>query len=236
VLSSVVGLMALVLMGAWLSAWIAFGSPRIAYAGFQIALVFFMCVLQGAAPGYDLTIARDRTIGILIGNVVVYLVFTRVWPVSVAARVDTGLAALRQQWQRLTALPDAVTRRAQAASAMAQCGALEQDLALMHYEPSWVRPESQWIAERRSALARLDALEGPMFLLAERRPGDAVIDDWLGRVVGGLPLAPAENGPNAAADDSSRTALVNLGDARLTQLEHAASNDAAKELTSHAPA
>jgi multidrug resistance protein MdtO len=196
-------------------------------------------VLQGAAPGYDLTIARDRTIGILIGNVVVYLVFTRVWPVSVAERVDTGLAALRQQWQRLAALPDAVTRRAQAASAMAQCGALEQDLALMHYEPSWVRPESQWIAERRSALARLDALEGPMFLLAERRPGDAAIDGWLGRVAGGLPLAlaPAETiGPNAAADDSARTALVNLGDARLTQLEHAASNDAAKELTSHAPA
>ncbi|HEX3635685.1 MAG TPA: FUSC family protein [Paraburkholderia sp.] len=239
VLSSVVGLMALVLMGAWLSAWVAFGSPRIAYAGFQIALVFFMCVLQGAAPGYDLTIARDRTIGILIGNVVVYLVFTRVWPVSVAERVDTGLAALRQQWQRLAALPDAVTRRAQAASAMAQCGALEQDLALMHYEPSWVRPESQWIAERRSALARLDALEGPMFLLAERRPGDAAIDGWLGRVAGGLPLAlaPAETiEPNAAADDSARTALVNLGDARLTQLEHAASNDAAKELTSHAPA
>jgi multidrug resistance protein MdtO len=274
VLSSVVGLMALVLVGAWLSAWVAFGSPRIAYAGFQIALVFFMCVLQGAAPGYDLTIARDRTIGILIGNVVVYLVFTRVWPVSVAERVDSGLAALRQQWARLAALPDAVTRRAQAASAMAQCGALEQDLALMHYEPSWVRPDSTWIAERRGALARLDALEGPMFLLAERRPVDAVIDGWLGRVVGGLPpgLAPAENavegnavvgdsdlpavqdsplplkrepalpiapntiGPNAAADDSTRTALINLGDARLIQLEHAASNDAAKDFTRHAPA
>ncbi|MGB8415937.1 FUSC family protein, partial [Paraburkholderia sp.] len=106
-LTSVVGLMALVLIGAWLSAWIAFGSPRIAYVGFQIALVFFMCVLQGAAPGYDLTLARDRTIGILIGNVVVYLVFTRVWPVTVAARIDAGLAALRQQWERLAALPDA---------------------------------------------------------------------------------------------------------------------------------
>lgn len=281
-LSSVVGLMTLVLVGAWLSAWVAFGSPRIAYAGFQIALVFFMCVLQGAAPGYDLTIARDRTIGILIGNVVVYLMFTRVWPVSVAERVDSGLAALRQQWARLAALPDAVTRRAHAASAMAQCGALEQDLALMHYEPSWVRPDSPWIAERRGALARLDALEGPMFLLAERRPGDAVIDGWLGRVVGGLPpeLAPAENaaggdavaedadlpvaqdsplpdaqtpplppkrdpalpvgpntiGPNAAADDSARTTLVKLGDARLTQLEHAASPDAAKDFTRHAPA
>lgn len=250
VLTSVAGLMTLVLIGAWLSAWIAFGSPRMAYAGFQIALVFFMCVLQGAAPGYDLTVARDRTIGILIGNVVVYLVFTRVWPVTVAARIDTGLAALRQQWERLAALPDAVTRRAQAASAMAQCGALEQDIALMHYEPSWVRPEAQWIAERRSALAKLDALEGPMFLLAERRPGDAAIEGWLKRAMDGLPMPSAETGaaatplpvaldaalPEAAANDDTRTALLRLGDARLTQLEHAASDDAAKGLATHAPA
>ncbi|MCX4154165.1 MULTISPECIES: FUSC family protein [Paraburkholderia] len=250
VLTSVAGLMTLVLVGAWLSAWIAFGSPRMAYAGFQIALVFFMCVLQGAAPGYDLTVARDRTIGILIGNVVVYLVFTRVWPVTVAARIDTGLAALRQQWERLVALPDAVTRRAQAASAMAQCGALEQDIALMHYEPSWVRPEAQWIAERRSALAKLDALEGPMFLLAERRPGDAAIEGWIKRAMDGLPMPAAETGAKvtplpvapdaalteAAANDDTRTALLRLGDARLTQLEHAASDDAAKGLATHAPA
>ncbi|MFL9944636.1 FUSC family protein [Paraburkholderia agricolaris] len=242
VLTSVAGLMTLVLIGAWLSAWIAFGSPRIAYAGFQIALVFFMCVLQGAAPGYDLTLARDRTIGILIGNVVVYLIFTRVWPVTVAARVDSGLATLRQQWARLAALPDAVTRRAQAASAMAQCGALEQDLALMHYEPSWVRPDAQWIAERRAALARLDALEGPMFLLAERRPGDAMVERWLKRVVdepehdAALPIASSAALPETTADDDTRIALHHLGDARLTQLEHAALNDAAKGLATHAPA
>lgn len=242
VLTSVAGLMMLVLIGAWLSAWIAFGSPRIAYAGFQIALVFFMCVLQGAAPGYDLTLARDRTIGILIGNVVVYLVFTRVWPVTVAARIDSGLATLRQQWARLAALPDAVTRRAQAASAMAQCGALEQDLALMHYEPSWVRPDAQWIAERRAALARLDALEGPMFLLAERRAGDAVVERWLKRVVdepehgAALPIASRAALPETTADDDTRIALHRLGDARLTQLEHAALNDAAKGLATHAPA
>jgi multidrug resistance protein MdtO len=256
VLTSVAGLMALVLFGAWVSAWVAFGSPRIAYAGFQIALVFFMCVLQGAAPGYDLTVARDRTIGILIGNVVVYLVFTRVWPLSVATRVDAALTALRQQWARLATLPDAGARRAQAASAMAQCGALEQDLALMHYEPSWVRPDPQWIAERRSVLAKLSALEAPMFLLAERRPGDTAIDGWLNRLnrlAGGPPQMPAETSaaglvdptmpdtpnptlPDTAADNDTRTALLNLGDARLTQLEHAASNDAAKDLSTHAPA
>jgi multidrug resistance protein MdtO len=256
VLTSFAGLMALVLFGAWVSAWVAFGSPRIAYAGFQIALVFFMCVLQGAAPGYDLTVARDRTIGILIGNIVVYLVFTRVWPVSVATRVDTALSALRRQWARLATLPDAGARRAQAASAMAQCGALEQDLALMHYEPSWVRPDPQWIAERRSVLAKLSALEGPMFLLAERRPGDTAIDGWLKRLnrlagdpsqtltetgAAGLvnptmPDTPNPALPDTAADNDTRTVLLDLGDARLTQLEHAASNNAAKDLTTHAPA
>jgi multidrug resistance protein MdtO len=220
--------------------------------------------LQGAAPSYDLSIARDRTIGIMIGNVVVYLVFTRAWPVTVAARVDAGIAALRQQWQRLASLPDAVARRAQAASAMAQCDALEQDLALVHYEPSWVRPDAQWIAERRSTLARLGALEGPMFLLAERRPGDVAIDDWLKRFMGGLPpetrtgsegvseasggaalsaardpalpVAPHATLPDATTVDDTRTALLRLADARLTQLEHTASNDAAKELSTHAPA
>ncbi|MDI9653996.1 FUSC family protein, partial [Burkholderia cenocepacia] len=93
-LSSIGELMALVFVGAWLSAWVAFGSPRIAYAGFQVAFAFFLCVIQGAGPGFDLTLARDRTIGILLGNVVVYLVFTRIWPVSIGKQIDTALAAL----------------------------------------------------------------------------------------------------------------------------------------------
>ncbi|EGD03102.1 putative fusaric acid resistance protein, partial [Burkholderia sp. TJI49] len=87
-LTSIGQLMMLVFVGAWLSAWVSFGSPRIAYAGFQIAFAFFLCVIQGAGPGFDLTIARDRTIGILLGNVVVYLVFTRIWPVSIGKQID----------------------------------------------------------------------------------------------------------------------------------------------------
>jgi len=115
----------------------------------------------------------------------------------------------------------------------------------MHYEPSWVRPEAQWIAERRGVLARLGALEGPMFLLAERRPGDAEIRGWLKRLTGVPPQTPDESGaaastnpalPNAATDDAARTALLNVGDSRLIQLEHAASNDAAKDITIHASA
>jgi multidrug resistance protein MdtO len=202
-----------------------------------MALVFFMCVIQGPAPAFDLTIARDRTIGILIGNVVVYLIFTRVWPVSVAARVDAGLATLKQQWKKIATLTDTRARRTQAASAMAQCGALEQDLAMMHYEPSWVRPDAQWIAERRNALARLDTLETPMFLLAERQPGDTAIEAWINRLSGetGAPDATPPALP-ADASNNTRAALLNLGNARLIQLEHAARNDAAKGFTTHAAA
>ncbi len=244
-MTSVVGLMGIVFLGALLSAWIAFGSPRISYAGFQIALVFFMCVIQGAGPGFDLTVARDRTIGILIGNVVVYLIFTRVWPVSVAERVDTALSSLQQQWERLAMPGNSATRRAQASSAMAQYGALEQDLALMRYEPSWVRPDPQWLAERRSALARLGALEAPMLLIAERRPGDAAFAGWLSQVTGNPPQQPPKTGaitdrqPLANADaatDETLAALLHLGDTRLAQLQHAAPNMAAKDFTTHAPA
>ncbi|HDR9564563.1 TPA: FUSC family protein, partial [Burkholderia stabilis] len=166
-LSSIGELMALVFAGAWLAAWVAFGSPRIAYAGFQVAFAFFLCVIQGAGPGFDLTLARDRTIGILLGNVVVYLVFTRIWPVSIGKQIDTALAALLDQWRRLAQIAQPAERRALAAEAFARHGAISQELGLIHYEPSWVRPAATWLAARRRALAELGALEGPLFLLAE---------------------------------------------------------------------
>jgi len=252
-LTTIAGLMSVVAIGAWLSAWIAFGSPRIGYAGFQIAFAFFLCVIQGPAPAFDLTIARDRTIGILLGNVVVYLIFTRVWPVSVAAQVDAALAGLRQRWEALTAISPISAmsttglRRAQAAAAMARRGALQNDIALMHYEPSWVRPPVDWAAPRRHALAELQALEGPMVLLAERHPGDAHIDVWLKRLhvdptrgTGAATLhlpQPAADGTGTPPTDEERLSLLMLGDSRLTQLEHAAhDDDVAKERVPHASA
>ncbi|MGN3963158.1 FUSC family protein [Burkholderia gladioli] len=181
-LTSIEQLLALVLVGAWLSAWVAFGSPRIAYAGFQVAFAFFLCVIQGAGPGFDLTLARDRTIGILIGNLVVYLVFTRIWPVSIGKQIDVALAALLGQWRRLATVAQPAERRVLAAEAFARHGAIAQELGLIHYEPSWVRPAAGWLSSRRRTLAELGALETPLFLLAEREPGDAAIGARLARV------------------------------------------------------
>jgi multidrug resistance protein MdtO len=53
-----------------ISAWIGYGSERISYAGWQIGLAFYLVVLQGYGPTSDMYTARDRTIGILFGNIV----------------------------------------------------------------------------------------------------------------------------------------------------------------------
>ncbi|RQS14698.1 FUSC family protein [Burkholderia sp. Bp9002] len=239
-LSSIGQLMALTFAGASAAAWVAFGSPRIAYAGFQIAFAFFLCVLQGASPGFDLTLARDRTIGILLGNVVVYLVFTRVWPVSIGKQVDAALAALLDQWRRLAQVAQPAERRAKAADAFARHRAIAQDLGLIHYEPSWVRPAPAWVATRRRTLAELDALEAPLFLLAERAPGDAAIGERLARV--SHDAGSGDSGSNAdttppaaAAADPARDALLNLIDTRLARIADAARQASPKEPARHAP-
>ncbi|UXU91414.1 FUSC family protein [Burkholderia sp. S-53] len=246
-LSSIGELMALVFAGAWLAAWVAFGSPRIAYAGFQVAFAFFLCVIQGAGPGFDLTLARDRTIGILLGNVVVYLVFTRIWPVSIGKQIDTALAALLDQWRRVAQIAQPAERRALAAEAFARHGAIAQELGLIHYEPSWVRPAATWLAARRRALAELGALEGPLFLLAERAPGDAALGARLARVVdlrddeatprtdAPAPPAPPPNAAAAAPTDPARDALLNLIDTRLAHIADAARQASPKEPVPHAP-
>ncbi|EYS85884.1 fusaric acid resistance protein [Cupriavidus sp. SK-4] len=217
-LTSVGGLMLLVFAGTWISAWVAQGSPRIAYAGFQVAFAFYLCVIQGSGPGFDLTIARDRVIGVVLGNLVVYLVFTRIWPVSIASRIEAALAALVTQWQQLTEARRSDARRSHAAAAMALHGEITQDLILANYEPASVGPGRDWIDDRRRRLAVLDAIAGPVFLLAERFPGDPEIARRLHTLQATdavAPTAQAANGTDDAQADKARHALLAMVDRRL---------------------
>ncbi len=61
-------------------------------------------MLQGYGPTIDMYTARDRTIGILFGNIVVFVIFTTIWPVSVANVVRTHLARALEQLAALVGL------------------------------------------------------------------------------------------------------------------------------------
>jgi multidrug resistance protein MdtO len=79
------------------TAWVAVGKPTVSYIGFQAAFALYLCILQGQEPKFDLTIARDRTIGILFGNLVVYVIFTRLFPVSMLGRLRRDVVSLIDQ-------------------------------------------------------------------------------------------------------------------------------------------
>lgn len=235
-LTTVGELIVLVFAGAWLAAWVSTGGPRISYAGMQIALAFFLCVVQGAAPAFNLLVARDRVIGVLLGNVVVYLVFTRVWPVSIEKRVDVVLSALIAQWRGIALSADAGLRRTLAAGALARYGELRQNLGLVHHEPSWVRPGAAWIASRRRALSELRALEAPLFFAAGRAQActDARLRQVAERIGAGDVDPPAEQSSRECAEASPADVLMELIDARLARIAEAAPSPESMETTSDA--
>jgi multidrug resistance protein MdtO len=94
-----------------LCAWVSTSSENISYAGMQMAFAFFLGTLQGYTPASDLTVLRDRVVGIVIGNIWISVFFTSLWPVS-------ALQQARSIWlsslEKLSALLIAPTSQAAA--------------------------------------------------------------------------------------------------------------------------
>ena len=236
-LTTVGGLMAVVFLGTLASAWVAAGSPRIAYAGFQIAFAFLLSVVQGAGPSFDMVTARDRVIGILVGIAVVYLLSTRLWPVSVARRVDPALASVIRRLQAILAAQDPQARSLRASEVQASLTALEADLNLVHYEPPLIRPAPEWLTARLDAAHLLTSMV-PALLLAEnadsawdRSAWDRNVEDRLNRFADHLSDSREDTGPEPAAsttDDPLRRLLSRqLGELERTlaaRADHGAYN------------
>jgi multidrug resistance protein MdtO len=217
-LTSITALMVVVFVGALAAGYVAAGSPRISYAGFQAAFAFFLCVIQGSSPAFDLSTARDRVIGILIGNLVAYLVFTNLWPVSVGKRIDPAIAALLR---RLAALmtADNSARRALAWQAQSQLAEIETDIDLASYEPSKIRPTATWLASRRKAADEISALGSPLLLSADKH---TTASAQIARRLEGLAASFAVAEPQRAVQEPTEwtsSPLFRKIDAGLRRLE-----------------
>jgi multidrug resistance protein MdtO len=148
-----------------LAAWIGYGSERISYAGLQIGLAFYLVVLQGYGPTISMYTARDRTIGILFGNIVITAIFTTIWPVSVANVVRTNLAKALEQLATLVGLG------ARADGEIPQTARSAADMAF-----------GQVIAQARAVLVNDRFETSEVRRAVGRRPIDATVVEEVGRL------------------------------------------------------
>jgi multidrug resistance protein MdtO len=141
--------------------WVATSSEQLAYAGMQIAFAFFLGVLQDYAPATDLTVLRDRVVGILLGNIVMTIVFSTLWPQSAATRVRSAIGQVLRALAALVESPaDAAANRERAARGLVLA---EHFRTLRGFELQLV-PGHASVPRIVASLRALAVLEGRIFV------------------------------------------------------------------------
>ncbi|WP_281701499.1 FUSC family protein [Acetobacter malorum] len=168
-LTNIAAFLTLIFAGSLLAAWVKSGDERIAYAGFQIGLAFFLSDLKGYGPTSDMTTARDRIIGILLGNFITYAVFTSFWPSSaydkIRDKVSAALKALQAQFNASSV--DAELQQAAAVqSALAQA---ERMIEFASVEPIHLRANMDDLATYQAITSQISCLTEDG-LIPARRP------------------------------------------------------------------
>jgi multidrug resistance protein MdtO len=93
-LSTIAGLTVVVAVVTIVAAWVFLSSPRLSYAGLQIALCFFLATLTSTSTPTSLTQGRDRVVGILLGITVMWLVYDQISPVWTIDTIRGSVAKL----------------------------------------------------------------------------------------------------------------------------------------------
>jgi multidrug resistance protein MdtO len=212
IVTSIGALIGIVALAAFVSGWIAAGDRRISYVGFQLAFAFFLCVVQGSGPAFDMTIARDRVIGILFGNLVVAVISTLISPVSVAERIDPAVAVVLRKLGAMAVARSRAKRWRLAAETQTALGAIEQDIDLTVYEPVSIRPTQGWIDRRRKITHALASLQGPLLVGSDLDPeiSDGIVHR-LNRLVTDFHAGAEPTAAETGAGSSPRAADMKHG-------------------------
>lgn len=167
-------LMILVFIALTLSAWISTGNERIAYAGIQVGLAFLLTVLHGFAPSDDLDVATGRILGVLLGNVVIYVIFTHLWPVGI---VDSVRSSIRHNLKDLSTLSEIPLQARmqvtlQAAHIEQSIAKTIESLRLVPFEPKHLRPSTAEYQKLAKILLEIEIACRALFLPMARDSAD----------------------------------------------------------------
>ncbi len=161
-------------------AWVATSSARLSYTGMQIAFAFFMGVLHDYTPYADypnaaeLTVLRDRVAGILLGNLLMSLIFSVVWPVSANDRARLSVAAVLRGLGQLLADKSSLREGSRLAIARA-LGEARRFIGIAAFESGTLSAHAGYGQTEGVSLDSLDRLVGATFTVVNQvQPGQ----DW----------------------------------------------------------
>jgi multidrug resistance protein MdtO len=199
--------------------WVATSSERLSYAGLQMAFAFFLGLLQTDTPATDLTVLRDRAVGILLGNIVITVVFSALWPESAISRLRAALADAQRAIAALLRSPaERDAARQHTVEALTRADHFETLRRFeLHMLPGEMSPRAHM-----PGLRSVERLAGAAFVMTSNPVAQAVavqassqIADWLdaaGR-------ATAESRPAPSPPSSSATSFsTRLARSAISQL------------------
>jgi len=230
-LESLGGLLLVIAPVALLCAWISCGAERTAYFSWQMAFAFFLGILHGFGPSTDVTVVRDRVVGVLIGIVVMGLVFHYVWPERAIDRLRAALARALRASAGLLARPAgaAPSDAALNVSSDAASGSVSAAASAVALDAALGAGRSAVLQALRAASAQVDAAGFEAFQPEHGRIGSA-FTAVQAAALSGLHLAQLQAAAPQAEAAVFEAALADVLRQAAARLEGAADADPAAAL------
>ncbi|GLQ45902.1 fusaric acid resistance protein [Dyella lipolytica] len=201
-------------------AWISTSSETIAYAGMQIAFAFFLGVLQGYGPADDLTVLRDRVVGIIIGNVWITIFFTTLWPVSALDQARDKWASVIGQLGELLVTKDEAainSMKAEICKKTAEASDLKTRALFEWRQADRLSPEARHVEQLASAVFVVRRLKKS----AASLPPDEAADELASQRLIALSKGTHTDTSDAGIDPMSSTLLNQARKHLSEEIDHA---------------
>ena len=146
-------------VGTAIAAWFATSSPRLSFFGVQIALAFYFVNLQDFKFETDLTVARDKVVGVFLGILAMSLIFDRLGTKSDAEQLQKLLVRNVRMLAQLAVCP-VLSDRAIAVSQLRRLRTqINDNFASLESQADAVRFEFEFRHRREEDVVECDRIE-----------------------------------------------------------------------------